>query len=74
MGFSRQEYWNGLSFPFLDLPDPGIKPTSPVLAGEFFTTKSTWEAQLAGYSHAKERSWISTSHHTQQSTHNESKT
>ena len=29
MGFSRQEYWNGLPFPFQgDLPDPGIKPVS----------------------------------------------
>ena len=40
--FSRQEYWSGL--PFLTpkgLPDPGIKPKSPVapaLAGGFFTT------------------------------------
>jgi len=39
MGFSRQEYWSG--FPFLlpgDLPNPGIKPMSPVasaLAGRF---------------------------------------
>ena len=31
MGFSRQEYWNGLPFPPPgDLPDPGIKPISPV--------------------------------------------
>ena len=30
-GFSRQEYRNGLSFPPpSDLPNPGIKPTSPV--------------------------------------------
>ena len=32
MGFSRQEYWSGL--PFLSpghLPNPGIKPGSPVL-------------------------------------------
>ena len=30
MGFSRQEYWNGLPFPPLgDFPDPGIKPASP---------------------------------------------
>ena len=39
MGFSRQEDWSGL--PFLspgDLPDPGIKPMSPELAGELFTT------------------------------------
>ena len=38
-GFSKQEYWSGLPFPSLgDLPDPGIGPTSPELAGGFFTT------------------------------------
>ena len=45
MGFSRQEYWNGL--PFLspgDLPHPGMGPVSPALAGRFFTTSATWEA------------------------------
>ena len=32
MGFSRQEYWNGLSYPPPgDLPNPGIKPRSPAL-------------------------------------------
>ena len=32
MGFFRQEHWNGLPFPSSgDLPDPGIKPTSPGL-------------------------------------------
>ena len=32
MGFSRDEYWSGLSFPSPgDLPDPGIKPGSPAL-------------------------------------------
>ena len=32
MGFSRQEYWSGLSFPTPgDLPDPGIEPRSPAL-------------------------------------------
>ena len=38
MGFSRQEYWRGLSFPSPgNLPDPGIKPMSPALqAGSFF--------------------------------------
>ena len=31
MGFSRQEYWNGLPVPSVgDLPDPGVKPASPV--------------------------------------------
>ena len=40
MGFSRLEYWSGLLFPFPgDLPDPGIKPESPALAGAFFTTE-----------------------------------
>ena len=40
IGFSRQEYWNGLPFhPSRDLPDPGIEPVSPTLAGEFFTTE-----------------------------------
>ena len=48
MGFSRQEYWSGLPFPSPgDLPDLGIEPMSlmsPALAGEFFTTSTTWEA------------------------------
>ena len=30
VGFFRQEYWSGLPFPPGNLPDPGIKPTSPV--------------------------------------------
>ena len=45
MGFSRQEYWSGLPFPFPgNLPDPGIEPasrTSPALVGRFLTT-SAW--------------------------------
>ena len=43
MGFSRQEYWNGLPFPSpSDLPNLGIEPKSsafPALAGRFFTTE-----------------------------------
>ena len=40
MAFSRQEYWSGLPFPSPgDLPNPGIKPVSPALAGKFFTTE-----------------------------------
>ena len=40
VGFSRQEYWSGLSFPSPgDLPHPGIEPVSPILAGGFFTTE-----------------------------------
>ena len=38
MGFSGQEYWSELPFPFPgDLPDPGIEPESQVLADRFFT-------------------------------------
>ena len=39
MGVSRQEYWSGLLFPPGDLPNPGIEPASPALAGGFFTTE-----------------------------------
>ena len=43
MGFPRQEYWSGLPFPSPGgLPDPGIKPMSPLspaLADGFFTTE-----------------------------------
>ena len=48
MAFSKQGYWSGV--PFLtpgDLPDRGIEPSpleSPILAGGFFTTSTTWEA------------------------------
>ena len=32
MGFSRKEYWSGLSFPPAgDFPNPGIEPRSPAL-------------------------------------------
>ena len=45
VGFSWQEYWNGLPCDALaDLPDSGIKLTSfisPALAGRFFTTGAT---------------------------------
>ena len=45
MEFSRQEYWSGLPCPAPGgLTHPGIKPlfpTSPALAGGFFTTSPT---------------------------------
>ena len=51
MRFSRKEYWSGLPFPSPEnLPNPEIKPmslTSPVLAGRFFTTSTTWEASAS---------------------------
>ena len=48
MGFSRQEHSSGLPCPPPgDLPDPRIKPESPVapaLADRFVITSTTWEA------------------------------
>ena len=50
VGFSRQEYWSGQQCPSPgDLPNPGTEPMSllsPALAGRFFTTSATWEAQI----------------------------
>ena len=47
MGLSRQEFCSGLSFPSLgDLPDPGIEPMSPALAGGFFTIEPSGKAKV----------------------------
>ena len=44
MGFPRQESWSGLPFPFSgDLPDPGIRPPFPAVAGGFFITDPPWK-------------------------------
>ena len=47
-GFPKQAYWSGLPFPPSgDLSNPGIQPISlmsPALAGKFFITSATWEA------------------------------
>ena len=48
VGFPRQEYWSGLSFPSPGhLPDPGLKLESPALAGIFFTTEPPGKATFA---------------------------
>ena len=40
MGFSKQEYWSGLSFPSPgDLPDPGIELRSPALQADALTSE-----------------------------------
>ena len=64
MRFPRQEHWSGLPFPAPgNLLDPGIRPTShtsPVLAGRFFTTSATREAQDCCWSvQIAECFWIS---------------
>ena len=57
MIFARQTYWSRLPWlPPGHLPGPGIEPaslTSPALAGRFFTTSTTWEAQhYSQFSHS----------------------
>ena len=48
MGFSRQEYWSGLSSPSpRDLSNPGVESSTlmtPTLVGGFSITCTTWEA------------------------------
>ena len=40
IGFLRHEYWSRLPFPSPgDLPNPGIKPLSPALAGGIFAAE-----------------------------------
>ena len=46
MGFFRQECWSGLPSPE-DLPDSGINPVSPALAGGFFTAEPPGKLSLA---------------------------
>ena len=46
MGLSEKEYWSGLPFPPPgDLPDPGIEPVSPALAGSFFITEPSLKCE-----------------------------
>ena len=40
MGFSRQEYWNGVPLPSPgDLPNPGMEPRSPALEADALTSE-----------------------------------
>ena len=50
MGFSRQEYWNGLPFPSPgDLPDLGIEPRSPALQEDALPSEKLRESQFLLY-------------------------
>ena len=66
MGFHRQRYWSGLPCLFpRDLPDPGIKPVSPVLSGWFFTTEPPGKWLNEGrdtYVHGNSLQIVSTDH------------
>ena len=68
MGFSRQENWSSLPFPVpWYLPNPGMEPTSPALAGEFFTTGASCEAHtLKVYNLII---WLCDIHHNQANEH-----
>ena len=47
MGFSRQEYWSGLSFPSPgDLSDPGIEPRSPTLQADSLPSELSGKPQI----------------------------
>ena len=47
MGFSRQEYWSGLSFPSPgDLPNPGIEPGTPALEADALTSEPPWKPRI----------------------------
>ena len=46
-GFARQEYWSELPFPPPgDLLDAETEPTSPALAGRFFTTEPSGKPMI----------------------------
>ena len=48
MGFSRQEYWSGLPFPFPgDLPDPGIEPRSSALQADALPLEPSGKASIS---------------------------
>ena len=47
LGFSRQEYWNGLPFPSPgDLPNPGIDPVSPVLQADALPSEPPGKSRM----------------------------
>ena len=60
IGFLRQEYWNGLPFPSPgDLPNSGIKPTSPELQVDSLPAKSLGKPKTEQkYTH-RDRSMLS---------------
>ena len=64
MGFPKLDYWSGLPFPSLeDLPNPGIEPMPPTLAGGFPTTEPPGKPKL--FSHGAN----SKTHKTNSNTH-----
>ena len=60
MGFSRQACWSELSFPSpWDLPNPGIEPWSPALAGGFFSAEPPGKPKLHTQLHIQQpKIWV----------------
>ena len=57
MGFPRQEYWCGFPFPSPgDLPNPGIKPTSPALQADSLPLSHLGSPQHSTYNKKPEYS------------------
>ena len=54
MGFPKQEYWSRLPSPLPgDLPNSGIEPAPPALAGGFFTAKPSGKRDIHTYQDIK---------------------
>jgi len=59
MGFSRQEYWNGLPCPPPgDPPNPGIKPRPPTLQADSLPTESPGKPKNTGVGSLFLLQWI----------------
>ena len=60
MGFSSQEYWNGLPFPSPgDLPDPGIKPKSPAVQADSLLSEPPGKSVLPCTGNTIDYNWMS---------------
>ena len=58
LGFSRQEYWSGLLFPFPgDLPEPGIEPGSSALRADSLQSEPPGIDQIQAQNQAKHDDW-----------------
>ena len=61
MGFPKKEYWSRLLFPIpSDLPNPGIEPRSPALAGSVFTAQPQGKPEISVYKAYWRSDWIYT--------------
>ena len=59
MGFSRQEYWDGLTFPTPgDLPNPGIEPKPPTLQADSLPPEPQGKPKNTGVGSLSLLQWI----------------